>query len=270
MFEYIAATPAIQDVVLSGGDCYSLEPHQLHMICSRLLDIPNVRRLRVATKGLCAHPTRTLDAADGWTDVLIGLSNEGKRRGKHVALHTHFNHPNEISWATREAAQKLFANGVTVRSQTVLLRGVNDDVGTMGTLLRELSDINIDPVSLSISPCNHKLTCWTTSTMSMLATLLKASKSSVLLCLLLSISRNSCVVPSRVSSSPNSSSIFLVAVENALPLPMRLTIALLVGAHGRHLLSAVRARRAKSTSISIRCSAYLTVAKASTLVPCRQ
>ena len=71
----------------------------------------------------------------------------GKERGKHVALHTHFNHPNEFSWVTREAAQKLFVNGVTVRNQSVLLRGVNDDVATMGRLIRELADNNIQPVS---------------------------------------------------------------------------------------------------------------------------
>lgn len=162
MFEYIAATPAIQDVVISGGDSYLLEPHQLTFIGSRLLDIPHIRRFRVATKGLCAHPSRTLDPQDGWTDALISLSNEGKLRGKEVALHTHFNHPNEISWVTREAAQKLFVNGVIVRSQTVLLRGVNDDVDTMGTLIRELADSNITPVSLSRIFCSvdkRMLTC---------------------------------------------------------------------------------------------------------------
>ena len=66
-----------------------------------------------------------------------------------VALHTHFNHPNEISWVTREAAQLLMSNGVVVRNQSVLLRGVNDDVHTMGKLIRELADMNIQPVSLS-------------------------------------------------------------------------------------------------------------------------
>jgi len=60
-------------------------------------------------------------------------------------MHTHFNHPNEISWVSREAAQKLFVNGLTVRNQTVLLKGVNDDVETMGALIRELGDNNIKP-----------------------------------------------------------------------------------------------------------------------------
>lgn len=145
MLEYIAATPTIQDVVVSGGDSYSLMPQHLAMIGSRLLDIPHVRRFRIATKGLCVSPSRTLDPNDDWTDEMIKLSNEGKLRGKHVALHTHFQHPNEFSWVSREAAQKLFANGVTVRNQSVLLKGVNDDVDTMKALIRELADNNIQP-----------------------------------------------------------------------------------------------------------------------------
>jgi lysine 2,3-aminomutase len=50
-----------------------------------------------------------------------------------------------MSWVTREAAQRLFENGVVVRNQSVLLRGVNDDVATMGRLVRELADMNVQP-----------------------------------------------------------------------------------------------------------------------------
>jgi len=66
-----------------------------------------------------------------------------------VAFHTHFNHPNEITWATKLAARKLFARGVTTRNQAVLLRGVNNDVETLGTLIKELADLNVQPVRLS-------------------------------------------------------------------------------------------------------------------------
>lgn len=60
VFAYIAGNPAVQDVVLSGGDSYYLEPSQLRSIGDRLLDIPHIRRFRVATKGLCVTPSRTL------------------------------------------------------------------------------------------------------------------------------------------------------------------------------------------------------------------
>lgn len=65
--------------------------------------------------------------------------------GKQVAMHTHFNHPNEITWATERAAKFLFQRGVIVRNQSVLLKGVNDDVETMGSLIRRLADLNVQP-----------------------------------------------------------------------------------------------------------------------------
>ena len=67
--------------------------------------------------------------------------------GKHVCIHTHFNHPNEITWVTEKAAKFLFKNNVIVRNQSVLLKGVNDSVKTMGMLIRKLADMNYQPVS---------------------------------------------------------------------------------------------------------------------------
>lgn len=146
MFEYIAKTPAVTDVVVSGGDSFVLEPEQLRYIGMELLGIENVRRIRFASKGISVCPSRILDPEDKWTNTLIEISNEGRRMGKSIAVHTHFNHPNEISWITALAAQKLFENAVTVRNQTVLLNGVNSDVATMKQLIRSLADINIQPV----------------------------------------------------------------------------------------------------------------------------
>ncbi|WPH03279.1 Hypothetical protein R9X50_00615600 [Acrodontium crateriforme] len=145
MFEYISTNPQIQDVVVSGGDSYYLSPDHLRMIGERLLAMPNIKRFRFATKGLAVNPTRILDRSDGWTDNFIQLSEKGRSMGKQVAMHTHFNHPNEIAWVTEEAARFLFARGVTVRNQSVLLHGVNDDLDTMSKLIRKLADLNIQP-----------------------------------------------------------------------------------------------------------------------------
>jgi lysine 2,3-aminomutase len=102
--------------------------------------------MRFASKGLAVCPSRILDTSDTWAAALIALSSQGKQRGKQTALHTHFNHPNEITWVTELAAQHLFENGIVVRNQTVLLRGVNDDVQTMSSLIRKLADMNVQPV----------------------------------------------------------------------------------------------------------------------------
>ncbi|KAM7222637.1 hypothetical protein V8F06_002131 [Rhypophila decipiens] len=144
-FAYIESRPELQDIVVSGGDSYYLQPDQLTLIGERLISMSNIKRFRFASKGLAVAPSRVLDTSDGWVDALIDISNKARKAGKAMAWHTHFNHPNEISWITSAASQKLFEAGVTVRNQSVLLRGVNDDVKTMSTLIRQLADNNILP-----------------------------------------------------------------------------------------------------------------------------
>jgi lysine 2,3-aminomutase len=150
-FRYIENNPALQDIVVSGGDSYYLQPEHIEMIGDRLISMENIRRFRFASKGLAVCPNRILDESDPWVDALIRVSARARRAGKAMALHTHFNHPNEISWITEQASQKLYENGVLVRNQTVLLKGVNDDVETMSALIRKLADNNIQPVCPPIS-----------------------------------------------------------------------------------------------------------------------
>lgn len=83
---------------------------------------------------------------NGWIDAITKVSNDARSLGKGVAIHAHFNHPREITWVTKLAAQNLYERGITVRNQTVLLKGVNDDADTMKKLIRKLADNNIQPV----------------------------------------------------------------------------------------------------------------------------
>lgn len=146
--EYIENTPQLQDIVISGGDSYYLTPDNIRYIGGRLIAMPNIKKFRFASRGLAVSPTRMLDPHDDWTNALIEVSQKAEKAGKRMALHTHFNHPNEISWITEEASRRLREAGVTVRNQSVLLRGVNDDVETMSRLIRTLSDtLRIQPVS---------------------------------------------------------------------------------------------------------------------------
>jgi lysine 2,3-aminomutase len=141
-FDYIASRPELQDVVVSGGDAYQLPAKSLKKIGDALLDIPNVRRMRFATKGPAVMPSKILtDSA--WTDALTSIVERGRTLGKDVMLHTHFNHPNEITWITEKAMQVLFERGIMVRNQSVLIRGVNDDKHTMQLLVRRLGFINV-------------------------------------------------------------------------------------------------------------------------------
>jgi lysine 2,3-aminomutase len=144
VFDYIAAHPEIEDIVISGGDAYQLSPKNLAFIGDSLLAIPHVRRMRFATKGLAVMPMKIL-TDPAWVDALVGVVDRGRRMGKEVVVHTHFNHPNEISTITARAASVLFERGVYVRNQTVLMRGVNDDAATMLLLVKRLEYINIHP-----------------------------------------------------------------------------------------------------------------------------
>jgi lysine 2,3-aminomutase len=153
-FAYIESQPNLHDIVVSGGDSYYLQAEHVTSIGERLIGIPSIRRFRFASKGLAVAPSRILDESDGWVRSLIDISDKARRAGKSMSLHTHFNHPNEISWVTEAASRKLFEAGVMVRNQTVLLRGVNDDLPTMSALIRRLADMNIFPVGGSTNNCN--------------------------------------------------------------------------------------------------------------------
>ncbi|KAF2452402.1 hypothetical protein BDY21DRAFT_359369 [Lineolata rhizophorae] len=144
-FDYIHEHPEIADVVVSGGDTYELQPEHLREIAESLFAIPHINRFRFATRGLSFMPMRILDPQDGWARAVIDITRKGRELGKEVAVHTQFNHPHEISWVTEEAARLLFKEGVIVRNQTVLGRGINDNVETMGALIRGLADINFKP-----------------------------------------------------------------------------------------------------------------------------
>jgi len=144
MFGYVESRPELEDIVVSGGDTYNLKPEHLEMIGTRLLGMPNIRRIRYATKGLAVMPQKIL-SDHAWVDALTRVVELGRKRHKDVVVHTHFNHPNEITGVTQQALGRLVERGITVRSQTVLQHTVNDRAATMQLLVRRLSYINVHP-----------------------------------------------------------------------------------------------------------------------------
>jgi lysine 2,3-aminomutase len=143
-YAYIESRPELEDIVISGGDAYQLRAQQLEDIGMTLLAMPNVRRMRFATKGPAVMPQKILtDTA--WTDALTRVVEKGRKLHKEVVLHTHFNHPNEITGITEAAMNTLFERGIFVRNQTVLQRGVNDSPETMTLLVKRLGHVNVHP-----------------------------------------------------------------------------------------------------------------------------
>lgn len=135
--DYIAATPSIRDVLLSGGDPLTMDDERLEYILSRLRKIPHVEFVRIGTKVPAVIPQRI-------TPSLLRII---KKHGP-VWLSVHFTHPDEITPETAEACGKLADAGVPLGSQTVLLKGVNDDVHTMKSLMHQLLKIRVRPYYL--------------------------------------------------------------------------------------------------------------------------
>ena len=143
-YAYIASRPELEDIVISGGDAYNLRAQQLTDIGEALLAMPNVRRMRFATKGPAVMPQKIL-TDEPWTDALTRIVEKGRKLHKEVVLHTHFNHPREITSITEAAMNKLCERGITVRNQSVLQRRVNDTPEVMGLLLKRLGHVNVHP-----------------------------------------------------------------------------------------------------------------------------
>jgi lysine 2,3-aminomutase len=143
-YQYIASRPELEDIVISGGDAYQLRAGLIEEIGEALLAIPNVRRMRFATKGPAVMPMKILSDA-AWTDALARVVEKGRRLRKDVVLHTHFNSPREITEITQAAMGRLFERGIVVRNQSVLIRGVNDTVETMTLLVKRLGYLNVHP-----------------------------------------------------------------------------------------------------------------------------
>jgi lysine 2,3-aminomutase len=143
-FAYIESRPELEDIVISGGDTYNLKAEHIQLIGERLLRMPNIRRIRYATKGLAVLPQKIVTDAP-WLDALTRVVELGRKLHKDVVVHTHFNHPSEITGITHDAMNLLTERGITVRCQSVLQHGVNDTPETMQLLVRRLGYINVHP-----------------------------------------------------------------------------------------------------------------------------
>jgi EF-P beta-lysylation protein EpmB len=138
--DVIAHDTSIEEVILSGGDPLSLSDARLGRITDAIGGISHVRRIRVHTRQPIVLPSRVDAGLMAWL--------RGIRLPTVFVLHT--NHANEIDDEVRAACAKLRAAGVTLLNQSVLLKGVNDDVDTLASLSRALIDAGVMPYYLHL------------------------------------------------------------------------------------------------------------------------
>jgi len=135
--EYIAATPAVRDCLISGGDPLSLDEDRLEYVLSRLRAIPHLEFIRIGSKQPIVQPMRV-------TPTLTKML----RRYHPLWMSLHFTHPDEVTPEVAEACGRLADAGIPLGSQTVLLKGVNDDVATLKKLFHALLKIRVRPYYL--------------------------------------------------------------------------------------------------------------------------
>jgi lysine 2,3-aminomutase len=135
--DYIARTPRIRDVLLSGGDPLLLGTRKLDHVLGRLRAIPHVEILRIGTRVPVVLPMRI-------DDELCAML----RKHHPLYVNTHFNHPREITPEARAACERLVDHGIPVGNQAVLLRGVNSSVRCMRALMRALVRMRVRPYYL--------------------------------------------------------------------------------------------------------------------------
>jgi lysine 2,3-aminomutase len=135
--EYIAKTPRIRDVLLSGGDPFILATPRLAEILGRLRAIPHVEIIRIGTRMPVVCPMR-VDA-----ELVAAL------RAHHpLYVNTHFNHARELTPEARAACERLVDAGIPVGNQAVLLRGVNSSVKSLRALMRGMLRMRVRPYYL--------------------------------------------------------------------------------------------------------------------------
>ena len=137
-YGYIAAHPEIWEVVVTGGDPFALSPRRLAAIAEALGAIPHVRVLRFHTRVPVVEPARV--------DAALVAALKGFSGAVFVALHA--NHPREFTPAAQGAIARLVDAGIPMVSQSVLLRGVNDDAETLEALMRRFVENRIKPYYL--------------------------------------------------------------------------------------------------------------------------
>jgi lysine 2,3-aminomutase len=135
--EYIERTPAVRDVLISGGDPLSLDEDRLEYVLERLRSIKHLEFVRIGTKQPVVQPMRV-------TPTLTRML----RKYHPLWMSLHFTHPSEITPEVAEACGRLADAGIPLGSQTVLLKGINDDVDTLRRLFHGLLQIRVRPYYL--------------------------------------------------------------------------------------------------------------------------
>lgn len=131
---YLNNHPEIKDVIISGGDAFTMSTSKLENILKKLRSVETLDIIRIGTRTPVTLPMRI-------TDDLVNMI----AKYHPIWVNTHFNHPNEITKSSKKACEMMANKGIPVNNQCVLLKGINDSSNTMIDLCRGLLKIRVKP-----------------------------------------------------------------------------------------------------------------------------
>ena len=139
-YEYIAAHPEVNNLLISGGDSLFLPSNVIAHFLDRLTQLPHLDYIRFGSRMLVTYPDRILK-----DDELLEVLQTYSKKDRRIYISTQFNHPNEITELSIEAVNRIINAGVIINNQTVLLKGVNDRPEILADLQKNLVRIGVNP-----------------------------------------------------------------------------------------------------------------------------
>ena len=152
LVKYVREHKEVTDVLFTGGDPLIMKTKHLETYIRPLLeaDLPNLRNIRIGTKALSYWPYRFLTDDDA-EDLLI-LFEDVKRAGKHLAFMAHFNHPIELSTdAVAEAIKRILMTGAIIRTQSPVLKHINDSSEVWAEMLKKQVSLGCVPYYMFVA-----------------------------------------------------------------------------------------------------------------------
>ncbi len=152
LVEYLSHHPEVTDILFTGGDPLTMKTNILSAYITPLLEanLSNIRNIRIGTKALTYWPYRFLTNDDA--PELLDLFRRVKQSGKHLAIMAHFNHPTELEGsAVKDAIDRILGNGAVIRTQSPLLRHINDSPEVWTEMWRKQVALNCIPYYMFVA-----------------------------------------------------------------------------------------------------------------------
>ena len=152
LIEYVREHTEVTDILLTGGDILTMKAKNLAAYIDPLIQakLPNLKRIRLGTKALGTWPYKFLNGSDA--DETQALLKRVTDAGMHLAFMAHFNHPQEMrTYAVKEAIKRVHATGAKIRTQSPLLKNINDDPDVWANMWKAQVDLGMIPYYMFVA-----------------------------------------------------------------------------------------------------------------------